>query len=154
MTPRLGTGISKSFFYSLPNSTWLGFIKYSWPGRVWLVTSRLGTGKPLTFFTVFSAHVGIRHVAPLAFLAALRAFLAALMAFLAVLLPFLAVLLTFLAALMAFVAALVACLAALMAIPYVFLGAPFVPTPVSREGILNFFPLNKENPSGLTILFS
>jgi hypothetical protein len=25
---------------------------YSCPGRVWLMTSRLGTGKPLTFFTV------------------------------------------------------------------------------------------------------
>ncbi len=27
---------------------------YSWPGRVWLVPSRLGTGKSLTFFTVYA----------------------------------------------------------------------------------------------------
>jgi hypothetical protein len=27
-----------------------GFLNYSRPGRVWLVTSRLGTGKPLTLF--------------------------------------------------------------------------------------------------------
>jgi hypothetical protein len=33
---------------SLPNSPWVGimtsYINYSWPGRVWLVTSRLGMG--------------------------------------------------------------------------------------------------------------
>ena len=39
----------------LPDSPWLGiiFIPIPWgPGRVWLVTSWLGTGKSLAFFTV------------------------------------------------------------------------------------------------------
>jgi hypothetical protein len=28
-------------------------LNYYWPGRVWLVTSRLGTGKTMTFFSVY-----------------------------------------------------------------------------------------------------
>ena len=55
-----------------PNSLWTGII-YIWrhnsrPGRVWSVTSRLGTGKWLTFFTVYIYH----HVQSCSVLSTLR----------------------------------------------------------------------------------
>jgi hypothetical protein len=38
----------------LPNSPWPGIIKLFPAREVWLVTSRLGTGKTITFFTVLA----------------------------------------------------------------------------------------------------
>jgi hypothetical protein len=38
---------------------WREKLNYSRPGRVWLVTSRLGTGKPLAFFTVVVVTISI-----------------------------------------------------------------------------------------------
>jgi hypothetical protein len=37
---------------TLPGQDLILIINYFRPGRVWLVTSRLGTGKTITFFTV------------------------------------------------------------------------------------------------------
>jgi hypothetical protein len=43
-----------------PNSPWPGIIYFSRPVRVWLVTSRLGTGKSLSFFTVLILKMALR----------------------------------------------------------------------------------------------
>jgi hypothetical protein len=39
--------VTNQFYQTLPGGE---YFSYSWPGRVWLVTSRLGTVKLLTFF--------------------------------------------------------------------------------------------------------
>jgi hypothetical protein len=46
----LGYGV----FYTVKKLSGRGLFNYSRPGRDWLVTSRLGTGKSITFFTVYS----------------------------------------------------------------------------------------------------
>jgi hypothetical protein len=38
-------------------------LNYSWPGRVWLVTYRLGTGKPANLF--FTVHMTGSYLCPL-----------------------------------------------------------------------------------------
>jgi hypothetical protein len=49
---------------SLPNSPWavimMSKLNYSYPGGVWLVTSRLETGNSWTFFTVYRRGGGVR----------------------------------------------------------------------------------------------
>ncbi len=52
-----GYTVKKVIFFPVPsrdvtNHTLPGreLLKYFWPGRVWLVISRLGTGKTITFF--------------------------------------------------------------------------------------------------------
>jgi hypothetical protein len=61
---RISTLLKKIIVFPVPsrgvtNQTLSGreLLNYSRPGRVWLVTSRLGTGKTIIFFTVHDAGV-------------------------------------------------------------------------------------------------